>query len=317
MNRPRILMNGRLLPQLEAVLAERYEMTSLSQQGSPDAFLAQHGAKFAGLVTSAKTGATAGLINALPALEVLSVFGVGYDAVDVAAAHARGIPVGYTPEVLNDCVADTAMGLLIDVARKFSASDRHVRQGLWPKAAFPLATRVSGKRLGIVGLGRIGQTIARRASGFDMDIRYHNRRERTDVSFVYEPSLQALAEWCDFLMIASAGGAETRHLISMDVLKALGPKGFLVNISRGSVLDEMALVEALEQGVIAGAGLDVYDDEPHVPERLRQLDQAVLFPHIASATHETRQAMADLVLDNLETYFATGHVKVAVPGGPA
>lgn len=315
MTQPRILMNGRLLPQLEAALASHFDLCPLWQQAAPAEFLAAHGHEFTGLVTSAKSGASTELLNALPALKVLSVFGVGYDAVDVTTAHARGVQVGYTPEVLNDCVADTAMGLLLDVARGFSASDRYVRAGLWPKAPFPLATRVSGKRLGIVGLGRIGQTIARRASGFDMEIRYHNRRQRSDVDFGYEPSLAGLAQWCDFLMVASAGGAETRHLIDMDVLRALGPKSFLINISRGSVLDEEALIDALEQGLIAGAGLDVYDDEPNVPERLRALDQAVLFPHLASATHETRQAMADLVLENLLSFFASGRVKVAVPGG--
>ncbi len=187
------------------------------------------------------------------------------------------------------------------------------REEKWLKSPYPLTTRVSGKRLGIVGLGRIGQVIARRASGFDMDIRYHNRKPNAALPYVYEPSLAALASWCDFLVVASAGGAETKHLISRDILKALGPRGFLINISRGSVIDELALIEALEQNQIAGAGLDVYDDEPNIPERLLALNNAVLLPHLASATHETRQAMADLVTDNLRTFFSTGQVKVAVP----
>ncbi len=313
MNKTKLLMNGRLLPQLEAALSAEYDLCPLWQQAPQDDFLEQRGHEFTALVTSAKTGASTTLINALPALKVISVFGVGYDAVDVATAQQRSIQVGYTPEVLNDCVADTAMGLLIDVARQFSASDRYLRAGQWLKAPFPLTTRVSGKRLGIFGLGRIGQTIARRASGFDMEIRYHNRRQNPDLPYAYEPTLASLAEWCDFLMAASSGGAETRHLISSDILKKLGPKSFLINISRGSVIDEQALIEALEQGVIAGAGLDVYADEPNVPERLRRLDNAVLLPHLASATHETRQAMADLVFDNLGSYFQTGRVKVAVP----
>lgn len=313
MTRVKLLMNGRLLPRLEALLAEKYALCPLWQQSEPEAFLAQHGHEFVGLVTSAKTGASTTLLNALPALKVISVFGVGYDAVDVATAYRRGISVGYTPEVLNDCVADTAMGLLIDVARQFSASDRYLRKGSWLKGPYPLTTRVSGKRLGILGMGRIGQTIARRASGFDMEIRYHNRKVNAALPYAYEGTPESLARWCDFLMVASAGGAATQHLVSAEVLRALGPDGFLINISRGSVIDESALIEALEQGLIAGAGLDVYTDEPRVPERLLRLDRAVLLPHLASATHETRNAMADLVLENLATYFDGGQVRVPVP----
>ena len=251
-------------------------------------------------------------MNALPALKVISSFGVGYETINIQEAQRRQIPVGYTPDVLNDCVADTAMGLVIDVARGFSASDRYARNQQWLKSPYPLTTRVSGKRLGIVGLGRIGQVIARRASGFDMDIRYHNRKANPALPYTYEASLDALASWCDFLVVASAGGAQTKHLISKDILKALGPNGFLINISRGSVIDQDALIEALEHKHIAGAGLDVYEDEPNIPERLLALNNTVLLPHLASATHETRQAMGDLVMDNLRTFFSTGQVKVAV-----
>ena len=313
MTQHRILMNGRLLPALEEQLAQDYDMHPLWKEADPDAYLAQHGAEFEGLVTSARVGATAALINALPALKVISSFGVGYETIAIAEAQRRQIQVGYTPEVLNDCVADIAMGLVIDVARGMSASDRYAREKKWLKSPYPLTTRVSGKRLGIVGLGRIGQVIARRASGFDMDIRYHNRKPNPALPYTYEASLTALAGWCDFLLVASAGGAETKHLISRDILQALGTRGFLINISRGSVIDEVALIEALEQNQIAGAGLDVYDDEPNIPERLLALNNAVLLPHLASATHETRQAMADLVMDNLRSFFITGHVKVAVP----
>jgi hydroxypyruvate reductase len=244
---------------------------------------------------------------------VISSFGVGYDALDVAAVRERGIPVGYTPDVLNDCVADTAFGLVMDVARRFSAADRFVRRGEWTKSQFPLATQVSGKRLGIVGLGRIGRVVAKRAGGFDMEVRYHNRRVVNDVPYGYEPTLAGLAQWADFLVVISAGGAATRHLVNAQVLEALGPEGFLVNVSRGSVVDEEALVQALRDRKIAGAGLDVYEDEPHVPTALFDLDNVVLLPHIASGTHETRRAMAELVLRNLSTFFATGQVPVAVP----
>lgn len=307
----RVLQNGRLLPSLEATLAERFDIHRLDTESDPQDFLARHGAQFTGYVCSAKQGADAAMMAALPNVRVISSFGVGLDAIDLDAARARGIAVGYTPDVLNDCVADTAMLLLLDAARGGSASDRFLRRGEWLKGTFPLATRVSGKRLGIVGLGRIGRAIARRAAGFDLEIRYHNRRPLSDVPYGYVPSLVELARWADFLVVASAGGAQSRGLISAQVLDALGPEGFLVNISRGTVVDEQALVRALAEKRIAGAGLDVFEDEPNVPPALMALDNVVLLPHVASATRETRKAMADLVLDNLVTFFSTGAVKVS------
>ena len=231
----------------------------------------------------------------------------------MAAAARRGIPVGYTPDVLNDCVADLAMGLMLDVARGISAADRYVRQGGWLKARYPLGHRVSGRRLGIVGLGRIGRTIARRAGGFDMDIRYHSRKPVAGVAFAHEPSLVSLAQWCDFLVVIVSGGPATRHLVSAEVIEALGPGGYLVNVSRGSVVDEAALVDALVNRRIAGAGLDVFEDEPRVPQALMALDNVVLLPHLASGTNETRQAMADLVLANLHSWFDHGRLVTPVP----
>jgi lactate dehydrogenase-like 2-hydroxyacid dehydrogenase len=312
-DKQRILQRGRLLPQLERALAERFDVTVVDDEPGLPAFLAARGAEFAGLTASARYGADRSVIDAMPNLKVISNFGVGYEKVDVAHARTRGIQVGYTPDVLNDCVADTAFGLLMDVARRFSASDRFVRRGDWLKGLYPLTTSVAHKKLGIVGLGRIGRVIARRASGFDMEVRYHNRREVPDSGYGYEPTLQGLARWADFLVIASAGGPETRKLVNAEVLEALGPKGFVINISRGSVIDEAALLDALQKGRIAGAGLDVFEHEPQVPEAFFALDNVVLLPHVASATHETRQAMADLVLENLESFFSGGQVKVAVP----
>jgi len=310
-----ILQAGPLVPWLEETLARDYEVLLLHKQPDRAAFLAQNGARVEGLVTSARFGADRELLDKLPNLRVISSFGVGYDTIDVACARERGIPVGYTPDVLNDCVADTAFGLVLDAARRFSAADRFVRSGAWLKAQYPLATKVSGKRLGIVGLGRIGRVIAKRASGFDMEVRYHNRRQVADVAYAYEPTLAGLAQWSDFLVVVSAGGAATHHLVDAHVLDALGPQGFLINVARGSVVDEAALVKALQDKRIAGAGLDVYEDEPHVPPALFELDNVVLLPHMASATHETRQAMAALVASNLAAFFATGRVPVAVPAG--
>ena len=307
----KVLQNGRLLPTLEAVLAERYDVHPLWREPDPAAFLARHGGDFRGYIASARYGIDAPTIKALPNLRVASVFGVGLDAVDLPAARERGVAVGYTPDVLTDCVADTALLLLLDIARGGSAADRFVRRGEWASGGqFPLSTSVHGKRLGILGLGRIGGAIARRAAGFDMEIRYHNRRP-ADVPYQYAASLRELAQWADFLVIASAGGRETRHLVSAEILDALGPQGFLINIARGSVVDEQALLTALQQRRIAGAGLDVYDDEPNVTPGLLEVENVVLLPHVASATRETRQAMADLSLANLDSFFRTGAVKVS------
>jgi len=306
--KPRVLQTGSLLPALETALSQEFDIHPLWKEPDRAAFLAAHGASFTAMVTSARYGADAGLMAALPALKAISSFGVGYDTIDIDAAGRAGIMVSNTPDVLNDCVADIAFGLLIDVARGLSASDRFVRRGDWLRGAFPLQTRVSGKRLGILGLGRIGAAIAKRAAGFDMEVRYHNRREIAGSAFVYEPTLKSLAGWCDFLVVASAGGADTRHLVSAEILAALGPKSFLINIARGSVIDEAALVDALVNKKIAGAGLDVFDKEPNVPDALLPLDNVVLLPHVASGTHETRQAMAELTLANLRSYFSEGRL---------
>lgn len=306
--RPVLLQALPLLPSLERQLAEHYTVHRLPPAGPErDAFLAAHGGTFDALVTSAGGGASAALIAALTKLRVISSFGVGLDRLDLQAAAQRGIPVGYTPDVLNDCVADLAFGLLLAIGRRIPQADRFVRAGRWnaqPATAFPLGRKVSGAKLGIVGLGRIGRTVARRASGFDMQVRYHNRRPVEGVDWAYEPQLLELARWSDFLVVITAGGAGTRHLIDATVLDALGPQGFLVNVSRGTVIDEGALVRALQEQRIAGAALDVFEREPEVPTELFTLDNVVLVPHIASSTVQTREAMAQRVMDNLSAFFA-------------
>jgi hydroxypyruvate reductase len=307
MKRP-LLNAGRLPPPLLARLGTEFDLTTLSDQPDRVAFLAAQGDRFEAAVTSAAVGVDAALLAALPRLKVLSSFGVGLDRIDLAACQARGVAVGYTPDVLNDCVADTAFGLLIDVARGFSAADRFVRRGDWLRGPFAVTRKVSGTRLGLVGLGRIGRTIARRSIGFDMAVRYHARHVVPDVDWTYEPSLIELARWADFLVVITAGGAGTRHLIDARVLDALGPEGFIVNVARGSVIDESALVAALREGRIAGAGLDVFENEPNVPPELFELDRVVLLPHVASGTQETRQAMSDRVVDNLHSFFDHGRL---------
>ncbi len=307
-HRPVVLQALPLLPSLERQLNETYTVHRLPPAGPErEAFLAARGGEFDALVTSAAGGADAKLIDALPKLRVISSFGVGLDQLDVAAAAKRGIPVGYTPDVLNDCVADLAFALVLATGRRIPEGDRFVRAGRWehkPATPFPLGRQVSGANLGIVGLGRIGRTIAKRASGFDMEVRYHNRRPVEGAPWTYEASLVELARWADFLVVITAGGAGTRHLIDATVLDALGPQGFLVNVSRGTVVDEAALVKALQDKRIGGAGLDVFEREPQVPHELFALDNVVMVPHIASATVQTREAMARRVMDNLAAFYA-------------
>jgi lactate dehydrogenase-like 2-hydroxyacid dehydrogenase len=269
------------------------------------------------IAASGESKVSAELMAQLPALQVISVMGVGYDGVDLAAAKARGVMVTHTPNVLNDDVADLALGLMLATARQLVAADRYVREGGWvAKGPMPLARKMSGKRLGIVGMGRIGQAIATRALAFGMSVAYTTRNARPELAYRYLPDAAALAAEVDFLVLITPGGAATRKLVDARVLQALGKgrgEGILVNVARGSVVDEQALVEALEQGVIAGAGLDVFEAEPQVPERLRALPQVVLTPHVGSATADTRQAMADLAFNNLAAFFAGQPVLTPVP----
>ncbi len=269
--------------------------------------------KIRAIAASGESKVPAELIAKLPALEVISVMGVGYDGVDVAAAKARGVMVTHTPDVLNDDVADLAMGLMLCAARQLPQADRHVREGRWLQGPMPLARKMSGARLGIVGMGRIGQVIAKRAQGFDMQIAYTARSAKPGLSFEYFPDPASLAARSDFLVLITPGGAGTRHMIDAKVLAALGSKGILVNVARGSVVDEEALIDALERGSLGGAALDVFADEPRVPTRLLALPQVVVAPHIGSATQATRQAMADLAKANLEARFAGKPLLTPVP----
>lgn len=241
-----------------------------------------------------------------PGLKLIAVFGAGIDRVDLAAAKERGILIANTPGVTNTCVADMAMALLLATTRQICVADRHVRAGLWPQRRLPLAPRFSGRRLGIFGLGGIGAAIAKRAAGFDMEIGYHNRRKRSDVPYKYYDDLVALAEASDYLVVACPASPETNRRVDAGVLAGLGPAGIVVNIARGSVIDEEALIEALEKRTIAGAGLDVFTQEPNVPPRLFALDNVVLAPHIAGSTHETWEEAGTLLMQNLDHFFGTG-----------
>ena len=256
------------------------------------------------LQTSGNHGADAKLMDALPKVELIAHFGVGVDSVDLDAAKQRGLIVTNTPDVLNECVADLAMGLTVATLRRISAGDRFVRAGSWLKGALPLAQKVGGKTMGILGYGRIGKAIAKRAEAFGMRIVYHGRKPQAGVGHKYYASLTEMARDCDVLMVICPGGAATHHIVNAEVLKALGPKGTLINVARGSVVEEQALVKALADGTLGAAGLDVFEAEPKVPEALFAMDQVVLQPHVGSATHETRKAMGDLTVDNLRAHFA-------------
>jgi lactate dehydrogenase-like 2-hydroxyacid dehydrogenase len=288
-----------LRPEQEQWLGNHYRLTRADRDAVPDAIAARARA----LITSGLDGAPAALIDRMPRLEIIAVNSVGYDLVAMDRALARRIPVTHTPDVLTDDVADLAIGLMIMTSRRLAAADRFVRAGRWTAAKFPVAGKVSGKRLGILGLGRIGRAIAARAQGFGMEILYTDRAE-LDSPYRFLPDLVGLARESDFLMVAASAGPDARHLVDAGVLKALGPDGILINIARGSVVDERALVAALESGGIAGAGLDVFEHEPNVPAALVARDDVVLLPHIASSTRETRGRMGQLVIENLEAWFA-------------
>ncbi|MEO7335830.1 MAG: 2-hydroxyacid dehydrogenase, partial [Caldimonas sp.] len=253
------------------------------------------------------------LLAQLPALEIVSVMGVGYDGIDVAAAKARGVRVTHTPAVLNDDVADLAIALMLAWSRQIARADRFVRAGEWPKGPLALGRKMSGARVGIVGMGRIGQAIADRAAAFGMTIAYTARNARPALPHAYLPSAAALAAQSDYLVVITPGGAATEHMIDAEVLTALGPQGCLVNVARGSVVDEAALIEALRAGRIAGAALDVFEHEPSVPAALREMDNVVLTPHIGSATAQTRRAMADLAFANLDAKLDGRTVHTPVP----
>ena len=313
MKKPGVLMIGPY-PEWEMPVWEAaYELHKLWLVDNKDGYINRHAEDIRALATRGDLGASTELIAALPRLEMIACLGVGTDAIDLKAARARNIKVSYTPDVLTGDVADLAIGLCIATASMMPQGDVLVRDHKWPKGTLPLATRFFGKRMGIVGLGRIGLAIAKRAASFDMEISYHNRNKRDDVPYHYCETVEALAAQSDFLVAAVAGGAGSKAMISSAALIALGPEGYFINIARGSVVDETALLHALENGVIKGAGLDVYLNEPNIDSRFMKLENVVMLPHVGSGTFETRKAMGKLVRDNLEAHFAGKPLLTPVP----
>lgn len=303
--KPAILVMSKLMPPIEAKLAASFDLHPLPPAGEREDFLRETGPRIRGVATSGSAGLPRAIMDALPALEIIAVNGIGVDAVDTERAKQRGIPVTATPGVLTDDVADLGIALMLAVSRQLCAADRFVREGRWERESLALGHKVSGKHLGILGMGRIGRAVAQRAAGFNMTIAYNDLRPVEDLpDYRFVPSLVGLARESDFLVIAASGGPESRGLVNAHVLDALGPEGILVNIARGSIVSEPALIAALQERRLGGAGLDVFADEPHVPEVLRRLENVVLQPHRASATVETRLAMGNLVLENLRAHFA-------------
>jgi lactate dehydrogenase-like 2-hydroxyacid dehydrogenase len=280
----------------QAQIAAVYDMTYAPTPAERSAAIAAHGARYRAVLTIGVVGLTPAELAAMPKVELICAMGAGYEGLPLEAARSRGIALANGAGTNDDCVADHAFGLLIGIVRGIRTLDRQCREGVW-REAIPQPPNVSGKRLGILGLGTIGQKIAKRAAGFDMDVGYHNRKPREGAVHRYFDSLAALAAWADVLMVATPGGPGTRHLVDAGILDALGPRGFLVNISRGSVVDTEALAAALREGRIAGAGLDVYESEPQRPEPLIGLDNVLLTPHMAARTHTAVEAMSWVVRD--------------------
>ncbi len=299
-----IVIAPRLYQPVTQRLEGEFAIHPLWEAKEPLAFLASVADRVRGFASFTGYPVPAKLMAALPKLEIIASMSVGTDHIDLAAAKARGIAVTNAPDVLTDCVADLGMGLTINLARDLVAADRFVRAGDWAKGLFPLATKLGGATMGIVGLGRIGKAVARRAEAFGMRIVYYGRRRVPDTAYPFYDDLAVMARDSDYLMLTCPGGEATRNLIDAKVIAALGPEGMLVNIARGSVVDQPALIAALQSRQLGGAALDVYADEPRLPEALMRLDNVVLAPHIASATHATRRAMGDLMVDNLLAHFA-------------
>jgi hydroxypyruvate reductase len=309
--KPDVLLTQEVTPALTRALQEQFNLLPLYTQTDTDRYLEQHAAGIRAVVTGGARGLSREMMARFPALEIVAVYGVGTDAVDLDYARSRGIHVTNTPDVLTEDVADLAIGLLLATLRGICVADRHARAGHW--GGLPLAHRLSGKRVGIVGLGRVGSAIAKRLSAFDCKISYCNTRINPLAPYSYVATIEQLAQENEILVLAAAAG-NGQPLIGQKELETLGSEGVLINIARGKLIDEEALVKALQNGLIAAAGLDVFVNEPHIPAALLQMDNVVLQPHRGSATVETRIAMGELVMANLVACFAGKPLPSSVTG---
>lgn len=301
-SKPVLLVLHVLSAEHQAQIAERFEVLYAPEAEQAQQAIAAHGERIVAVLTIGAVGVCNAQIDAMPRLEWIGVLGAGYETVDLPYAKARGIAVSNGAGTNDNCVADHAFGLVIGAVRGLVRLDKQCRAGVW-RNEIPLPPNVSGKRLGILGMGTIGEKIARRAQAFDMPVGYHNRKPKPDAPQRYFESLQVMAEWADVLVVATPGGAATKHLVNAQIIEALGPKGYVVNIARGSVVDTTALAQALREGRLAGAGLDVYESEPLPPQELLELDQVVLTPHVGGWSPEAVQATVDLFMVNAERHF--------------
>lgn len=301
---PDIVLIGAMSPRMTEGVAKRFPFHRIASEDALDTVPADIRQQATVVIAANKIGARTPA--ALPKLRFVLNLGIGYDQLDLPALKSAGVAAANLAGLADECVADMAMALLLDVARGTTRGDRFVRAGKWGKEPFPFVNRITAKRLGILGLGSIGLAIAKRAEGFRMSVAYHNRRKRSDVPYRYVDSVRELAATSDHLAIAAPGGADTRHLVTADVLAALPSHGIVVNIGRGSIIDQEALIAALASGRLWGAGLDVLDGEPAVPPRLLTLDNVVITPHRAGSTHETSEDATDLTIRTLEAWFRDG-----------
>ncbi|HEY7383540.1 MAG TPA: 2-hydroxyacid dehydrogenase [Beijerinckiaceae bacterium] len=299
-----VVMPAPMMPLIVEGVARSFTLHRLWETQDQAALLREVGPRVRGLAAGGSVMIDGAMMDRLPNLEIIANMGVGYDRVDAAEAGRRGIIVTNTPDVLTEEVADTALGLLIATVRQLPQVDRYLRAGKWLQRDYPLTATLRGRKIGIVGLGRIGKAIARRLEAFGLEIAYHGRSQQPGVPYRYYPDLTAMARDVDVLMCVAPGGPETKHLVNADVLRALGPDGVVINVGRGSVVDELALIAALRDKVILTAGLDVFEDEPRVPQELIDMDHVVLLPHVGSASVYTRNAMGQLVVDNLVAWFS-------------
>ncbi len=288
-----------MMPMIEEQLDRHFAVERLYKAADREKLLSEFGPKVRALAATPGAKVDAALMGRLPKLEIVGAFGVGYDSIDAKWAGDRGIVVTNTPDVLNEEVADTALGLLLATVRQLPQADRYVREGKWKAKPFPLTVTLQDRTVGVVGMGRIGKAIAKRLEAFNVPVVYHSRNKAEGVAYKHYPDLKQMAKDADVLIVITPGGAATRHMINKEVLEALGPNGIVINVARGSVIDEQALIDALRDKKILSAGLDVFEDEPNVPQALIEMDHVVLLPHVGSASVHCRNLMGQLVVDNL------------------
>lgn len=311
--KPEILVLTPIYAPALAELEREYTVHKLWTARDPDAYIKDVSARVRGMVTTGLAGFGRRHLEALPKLEIIACFGSGREAMDLAAAQARGVVVTDTPRPIAQSVADLALGLIIAVMRRICESDRYVRAGKWPQGPFGAGRDLGGKTCGIIGLGQIGRGVAKRAEAFGMSVRYHGPGPKQDIAYPYHADLEAMARLTDCLVVTCATTPATRGMVNARILDALGPEGFLINVARGAIVDEPALIAALRTGKIAGAGMDVFQDEPHVPAELIAMENVVMAPHIGSTTREVREARTAKLLANLRAHFSGVPVPDAEP----